>query len=262
MEIAEDRPTDFSVVIPAYNEALRLPKTLTEILGVLAPMGLAYEILVVDDGSTDGTADETRRFAQIDNQVQLISTPTNRGKGDAVRTGVLAARGRRIAFVDADGATAFTEIAKLQTALDAGAEVAIGTRAAGAHLQNVQARWYRTVLGTVFNALVRWLVVKGFSDTQCGFKLFNREAALDLFGRAHETGYAFDVEILFLARRGSWKVVEVPVDWAEQRGSKVHLLVDSVRMLLALLRIRWRSLVGTYNRVKAGSPGRDLAAMR
>ncbi|MBI6546642.1 MAG: glycosyltransferase family 2 protein [Cyanobacteria bacterium NC_groundwater_1444_Ag_S-0.65um_54_12] len=238
---------DLSVVIPAFNEADRLPKTLTEILGNLAPSGRDFEVLVVDDGSTDNTASQTNHFREIDRRVRLLEIPCNHGKGYAVRFGVLAANGSTILLADADGATPFTELAKLEFMLDAGSDIAIGTRAARGSDQHIKAFWYRKALGFVFNAIVNLLMVDGFTDTQCGFKLFRRQAARDLFLRQRLDGFSFDVEILLLAKLRGFKVKEVAIDWIDQPGSKVNLLIDPLKMLRDLLLIRWWTVTSVYD---------------
>jgi len=246
-----------SVVIPAFNEAVRLPRTLTEVLGALAPSGRDFEVLVVDDGSSDDTSGIARQFGDIDARVRLIRLDRNQGKGGAVRAGVLAAKGSDVLFLDADGATPFSELSKLEQALADGADVAIGTRASRSEPQHVKALWYRKFLGTIFNGLVRLLVLKGYTDTQCGFKVLRAQVARDIFSRTRLDGYTFDVEILTLARLLGFKVREVAVDWAEQSGSKVNVLVDSFRMLKDLFVIRWWTLSGAYLRTPVRSPDQE-----
>lgn len=246
-----------SVVIPAFNEAHRLPRTLTEILGLLAPAGREFEIIVVDDGSTDTTSEVAKRFTEIDSRVSVLPLPRNRGKGYAVRSGVLASDGESVLVLDADGATPFGELKKLEAALDAGADIAIGTRASRTAEQHVKALWYRKLLGGVFNAIVHLLTVQGFTDTQCGFKLFRRVPALQVFSRQRLDGFSFDVEILLLALRRGFRITEVAVDWADQPGSKVNLLIDPLKMLRDLTLIRWWTLTHVY---EAPAPDSGLKA--
>jgi len=235
-----------SVVVPAFNEAARLPRTLTEMLGFLAPSGRDFEILVVDDGSADDTAGVIEEFAAIDARVRLIRFDRNHGKGFAVKAGVAQARGDQVLYADADGSTPFGEIAKLERALAEGAEIAMGTRAARREAQQVRARWYRKFIGGIFNGLVAMLVIKGHSDTQCGFKLLRAPVANSLFPRLRLDGFAFDVELLAIARQDGVAVREVAIDWAHQPGSKINLLTDSLRMARDLLAIRWGLQVGVY----------------
>lgn len=241
-----DALPDLTVVIPAFNEATRLPRTLTEVLGYLAPSDRDFEILVVDDGSTDDTAGKVGLFSQIDPRVHLIRAESNRGKGHAVRLGVGEALGDLVLMCDADGSTPFVELARLEVAIAGGADVAIGSRAAKDPARHVRAIWYRKALGTVFNAIVSLLGVKGFTDTQCGFKLFRRLAARDLFAAQRLDGYAFDVEILALAQLKGYKVCEVALDWADQPGGKVNLAIDPLKMLRDIATIRWWLATGKY----------------
>jgi dolichyl-phosphate beta-glucosyltransferase len=237
-----------SVVIPAFNEALRLPRTLTEILGILAPSGRDFEILVVDDGSLDGTSDVAREFAHIDPRLRLIRVDRNRGKGHAVKVGVAQATGETVLYLDADGSTPFGELVKLERALVAGADVVIGTREAKREAQHVKARWHRRALRAIFNGIVALLVVRGHTDTQCGFKLLRAPAAAAIFPRVRLDGYGFDVELLAIARLDGLKVCEVAIDWADQPGSKINLVVDGLRMLRDLVKIRLGMLAGAYSR--------------
>jgi dolichyl-phosphate beta-glucosyltransferase len=237
-----------SIVIPAYNEARRLPRFLERIVTVLNERGDSYEIIVVDDGSHDSTAQAVERLTQQHPQLRLIQLCGNRGKGAAVRRGMQAARGALQLFADADGATAIEELTRLQAALAAGADLAIGSRALAAtdpHF-TVQAQWHRSVLGTCFNAVVQRLGLQNIADTQCGFKLFRRSVAQDLFSVTCVDGYAFDLEVLYIARRRGYRIAEVPVNWSDQPGSKVCVWSDGFIMLRELLAIRKRETRGQY----------------
>ncbi len=237
---------DLSVVIPAYNESDRLHSTMTQLLGHLAPQERSFEVVVVDDGSVDATASIVRDFSLLDSRIRLLRHERNRGKGCAVRTGVLAAAGERVLVADADGATPISQLARLDAALDAGYDVAIGSRALAGAADHVKTVWYRKAIGRVFSFLVKMLVVGGFADTQCGFKLFRRSAAGVLFKAQRLDGYAFDVEVLYLARRLGLKVDEILLDWTNQPGSKVNLVIDPARMFVDLLRIRCWGASGRY----------------
>lgn len=239
-EASEPRPIALSVVIPAYNEELRLPHALIEMIDLLDSRGTQYEIIVVDDGSGDATSGTVLQFERIRPQVRLIRLPVNRGKGHAVRTGVLNSKGSRVLFADADGATPFVELARLESALDSGADVAIGSRAIASSDTEVRTVIHRRVLGRMFNAWVNAILLPGVADTQCGFKLFSREAAHLLFARQQSERFSFDVELLYIARRAGLDVREVPVNWNNIPGSKVNLLVDAARMLRDVVIFRWR----------------------
>jgi len=237
---ARDQAPLLSIVIPAFNEAARIGPTVRRVVEYCEETCPgAYEILVVDDGSTDDTTSRARRAAQGSAALSVLEQGKNRGKGAAVRTGMLAARGERVLFSDADLATPIEELSKLEARLDEGYDIAIASRAvAGADIR-VRQHPLRELMGRSFNALVRGLLMGGIRDTQCGFKLFRREAAADLFSRAVVDGFAFDVEVLMLAR-GRYRVVEVPVVWRHVEESKVSPGADAARMFLDLLRLRLR----------------------
>ena len=237
-----------SIIIPAYNEARRLPRFLERAVAFLNQHGLSYEIIVVDDGSTDQTAQAIECQAQQCPHLRLIQLRWNMGKGAAVRRGMQAARGTLQLFTDADGATAIEELARLESALADGADLAIGSRALAAQnpLYTVRARWHRSLMGTLFNAIVQRLGVLQIADTQCGFKLFSKAAAQDLFSVTRVDGYAFDLELLYIARRRGYRIAEVPVNWTDQPGSKVRPCRDGYVMLRELLAIRKREAQGQY----------------
>jgi len=231
---------DLSIVIPAYNEQWRLPTTLIDVIDLMDTKGLIYEVIVVDDGSSDDTCEMVRKFEKIRPQLRLISYPRNHGKGYAVRTGILNARGKRILFMDADGATSIKEIDRLMRAMDSGAEVAIGSRAKTSSETHVKTHWYRKIIGRIFNFLVNLLLIPEIADTQCGFKLFSRDAARFIFKVQRADGFSFDVELLYLAKKIGLKISEVPVNWQNVPGSKVNLLLDSTKMFLDILLYRFK----------------------
>jgi dolichyl-phosphate beta-glucosyltransferase len=239
----------YSVVIPALDEESRIERTLLETVSYFRDRQVAAEIVVVDDGSQDGTASVVARVGRRWPEVRLIRLAQNHGKGYAVRTGMVNARGARILLADADGATPIEELARLDRALDEGADVAIGSRAVthGAGV-TVRRRWYRHVMGRTFHFLVRWFTVRGVRDTQCGFKLFRGSVAHDLFSRMRMSGFSFDVEVLLMAQRRRYKIAEVPINWVHQPGSKVRVVRDSIRMAADLLAIRANHLRGDYDR--------------
>jgi dolichyl-phosphate beta-glucosyltransferase len=236
-----------SVVIPALNEERRLAPTVREAVAFLRGRGGSFEILVVDDGSRDGTSALVRRLAEEAGEVRLIRLAQNSGKGLAVRTGIVNSRGGLVLFADADGATPISELTRLEAALAQGADVAIGSRALHSPETVVHARWYRRLMGRTFHALVRGLTVRGIRDTQCGFKLFRGEVAHDLFSRMRMSGFSFDVEVLLMAQRQGYRIAEVPVNWTHKPGSRINLLRDSLRMARDLFVIRANALRGEYD---------------
>lgn len=235
-----DSQIDISVVIPAYNEEWRLPPTLVDAIDVLESRGKSYEIIVVDDGSSDNTANVVKKFERLRPNIRLIRTPRNYGKGHAVKLGALSSHGAFLLFADADGSTAFAELARLENAIASGADVAIGSRAIASDDTVVSAHLHRKYIGRFFNFLVNVLVLPSVSDTQCGFKLFSASAARFLFENQSSDGFSFDVELLLLARRAGLTVAEVPISWRNVAGSKVNLVTDSLRMFVDIIRFRFK----------------------
>ena len=236
---AADITVELSVVIPAYNEERRLPPALVHIIDFCDSTLKTYEILVVEDGSHDNTADIVRKFERLRPQVRLISLPDNRGKGHAVRTGVVNARGKLILFADADGATPIEEYLRLKQAIDSGADIAFASRALQSESTKVKTSWYRKYPGRIFNYAVNTLLLAGVADTQCGFKLFRGPAARFVFSQQTANRYSFDVEILYLARLAGLRSSEVPVNWTNIPGSKVNLLLDSISMLIDVCKFKF-----------------------
>jgi len=235
---AISREPVLSVVIPAFNEAVRLPRTVMETLRWCSAQNLSFEVVIVDDGSRDDTLALARVFSECDSRVRTMAC-VHTGKGGAVRVGMLNAKGRYVLFMDADGATPLPEIAKL-LALMQRYDIAIGSRAAdGFGEVEVRTSFRRRIVGRVFARIVNFLAVCGIDDTQCGFKMFRREAAEAVFAHQKIRGFAFDVEILFIAQRLGLSMKEIPVNWIAQPGSKVKVVRDSIRMLKDIIRIRW-----------------------
>ncbi len=226
-----------SIVIPAYNEAPRIGATLTSLRGYLDERGLDTEVLVVDDGSSDATTTVVEEHARRDARVRLIRLGKNQGKGAAVRRGMLDSRGTRALFMDADLATPMSELVKLERAMDDGADIAIGSRGLKASNITVRQHPVRETMGRTFNVLVQTLAVRGVKDTQCGFKLFTRNAADVLFTEATVDRFAFDVEVLLLAE-GRFRITEVPVEWRHVEQSKISPVRDAARMAFDLVRMR------------------------
>lgn len=230
--------SSLSIVIPAYNEAERLPTLLADLKSFLSTSSWDYEVLVVDDGSSDETSAHLERAINSWPKLRSISYHPNRGKGYAVKQGVLASKKEIILFMDADGSTPPAEANKLLSKINQGFQVAIGSRAIPGATTTLQARAHRKFLGRLFNSVVNFLVLPGIYDTQCGFKAFRSSAAKWLFSIQRMERYSFDIEVLYLARRAGFSVSEVAVDWHHKDGSKVSLLTDAPRMLLDAFRLR------------------------
>lgn len=243
-----ERLASISIVIPAYNEERRLPGTLTSILGYLGSRDWAgWEIVVVNDGSKDATAAVAAQFAAAHPGIRILENPGNRGKGYSVRHGMLEANGEWVLFTDSDLSAPIEELDKLVAAArEQGASVAIGSRALDRRLIEVHQSPFREVAGRIFNLLMRAATGLRFADTQCGFKLFERRAAQEVFRRQRIERWGFDAELLFIARRLGYKTIEVPVRWSHSEGTKVSMFGDSLNMFLDLLRIRRNQLLGRY----------------
>ena len=233
-----------SIVIPAYNEAERLPATLTQLGQLLRGEDYSAEVIVVDDGSSDATAVVVEHAAAADPLLRLVRAP-HCGKGAAVRRGMLEAQGAARIMCDADLSMPAYELPKLLAPLAAGADVALATRE-GAGARRIGEPELRHLMGRVFNTLVRLLAVPGLHDTQCGFKAFTAASAESLFGPATIDGFGFDVEILYLARKQRLRLVEVPIAWYYQASSRVSPLRDTIRMIRDVLRVRWNDARGVY----------------
>jgi dolichyl-phosphate beta-glucosyltransferase len=229
-----------SIIIPAYNEERRLPPTLIEIIDFFDASPTTYEILVVDDGSTDATSEMAKKFEKIRPQVRILQLPRNYGKGHAVRTGALNAKGELVLFADADGSTPIQEVNRLIEAISDGADIAIGSRALQSDETEVKTRIHRKVIGRIFNFFVNVFLLPGMADTQCGFKLFTRPVASFLFRKQQSDGFSFDLELLLLSRKAGLTLAEVPVNWENVPGSKVNLITDSLKMFIDIFRFAWR----------------------
>lgn len=240
---------EISIVIPSYNEELRLPATLERIADYLPSLGGEVEILVVDDGSKDRTAEVAESFRKRYPYVRVISNGVNRGKGFSVRRGMLEARGRTVLFTDADLSAPIEEAPKLLEALKT-YDVAIGSRALDRSLITVHESRFREFAGIVFNTIVRLILRLPFVDTQCGFKAFRRERCQILFEQQRIERFGFDPELLYLARHHGLRTVEIPVRWGHSPATKVNMLRDSIQMFFDIFTIRWNSLLGRYRRTR------------
>ncbi|MGH9682563.1 MAG: dolichyl-phosphate beta-glucosyltransferase [Candidatus Acidiferrales bacterium] len=244
-----ERAPTLSIIIPAYNEASRLPGTLAAIRDYFALQRIPdaeIEILVVDDGSNDATAALVQEMTRDFPSLRLISNVENRGKGYSVRRGMLEARGPVALFTDADLSTPIEEWQKLNAAIEAGNDVAIGSRAMDRSLISVRQSRLREMAGIIFNGFVRLIAGLSFEDTQCGFKAFVLPRCRIVFEQQRIEEFGFDPEILFLAKRHGLRTVEIPVRWAHDSATKVRVVRDSLRMFEDLLYIRWNWLLGRY----------------
>jgi len=237
----------YSIVIPAYNESARLGATLAKVLAYVHAQGWDAEVIVVNDGSRDDTADIVRAYSAKDPAVRLVENQGNRGKGYSVRNGMLNARGRVVLFSDADLSSPIEEAPKLFSALDAGADIAIGSRWLRAESQTQRQPLHRQLFGRIYNLILRLTLGLQFADTQCGFKAFKQPAVQAIFPLQKIERWGFDPEILFLALKLCFKVKEVSVAWGHSGGTRINPLIDGSRMVMEMLRIRWYDLSGKYD---------------
>jgi dolichyl-phosphate beta-glucosyltransferase len=238
---------DLSIVIPAYNEEFRLPKTLDSVFSYLQARPCRSEVIVVDDGSSDRTMEIANAARKKYPGLRLVSNTENRGKGFSVRHGMIEARGAIALFTDADLSTPIEEADKLLAALkEQSYDIAIGSRAVDRSLIAVHQSVIREQAGIFFNRLVRWIMGIDLSDTQCGFKAFRLDRARKIFEQQRVERFGFDPEILFLAKRNGLRVAEVPVRWSHDPATKVNVAADGILMFLELLWIRWNAMRGCY----------------
>jgi dolichyl-phosphate beta-glucosyltransferase len=240
-------PPELSIVIPSFNEEARLPVTLADISAYIRASKRVTEVIVVDDGSTDRTADVANSFRGEIQRLRVIANKTNRGKGYSVRHGMLEARGRIVLFTDADLSAPIAEADKLIAALG-DHDVAIGSRALNRSLISVHQSVFREYAGIIFNLIVRTILRLPFVDTQCGFKAFHRDRCRVIFQQQRIERFGFDPELLYLARHHGLSAVEIPVRWAHSPATKVSMFRDSVQMFLDVFIIRWNALTGRYPR--------------
>ncbi len=247
-------PPRLSIVIPAYNESARIEATLARVLECVETRHWDAEILVVDDGSTDNTAAIIQQWMARHPQLHLVKNPGNRGKGYSVRNGLLQAAGEIVMFTDADLSAPIEEATSLIEAIDAGADVAIGSRWLDKQKQTVHQPMYRRFFGRCFNWVTRRIIGLPFKDTQCGFKAFRRDAAQVIFRLQTIERWGFDPEILYIARKLKFTIIEVPVTWGHDERSRISYLKDGMKMLEEMAEIRTNSIRGRYDQA--------IAAMR
>lgn len=239
---------EYSIIIPAYNESARIGPALAEVTACVRARRWQAEVIVVNDGSRDDTASIVSAFAAQDAIVSLIENGRNRGKGYSVRNGILHARGEIVMFTDADLSAPIEEAERLFAALRGGADIAIGSRWLERNRQTIHQPLYRQFFGRCFNAVTRLIMRLPFADTQCGFKAFRRSAAQTIFQLQRIERWGFDPELLFIARKRGYRVVEVPVTWGHDERSRISYLRDGIRMLEDIAYIRWNALTGVYGR--------------
>ena len=238
----------YSIVIPAYNESARIPATLRSVVECVRANQWPAEIIVVNDGSSDSTAQVVRDFSLQAPEVRLLENPGNRGKGYSVRAGILRAQGEIVMFTDADLSAPMEEAERLFAAIANGADIAIGSRWVESSRQTARQPLYRQLFGRCFNLVCRMVMNLPFADTQCGFKAFTRTAAQTVFQLQTIERWGFDPEILFIAIKRGFRIVEVPVSWAHDERSRISYLRDGIQMLKELAIVRWNALTGVYSR--------------
>jgi glycosyltransferase involved in cell wall biosynthesis len=238
----------YTIVIPAYNESARIPATLESVIGAIRANQWDAEVIVVNDGSTDSTARIVRDIADRDPEIRLVENPGNRGKGYSVRSGILHALGDVVMFTDADLSAPMEEASRLFAAIAAGADIAIGSRWLESGRQTHRQPLYRQFFGRCFNAVCRMVMQLPFADTQCGFKAFTRAAAQTVFQLQTIERWGFDPEILFIAIKRGFRIVEVPVSWAHDERTRMSYLKDGMQMLKELALVRWNALTGQYSK--------------
>jgi dolichyl-phosphate beta-glucosyltransferase len=244
---ASRRAEFVSLIVPAYNEEKRLGGSLNTIYSWMRANFERFEITVVDDGSTDRTADVVTDFSERAPEVELLSLRQNSGKGYAVRTGMMSAEGDYVIFTDADLSTPIEEVAKALDLMKQGWDVVIGSRALPESDVQVHQNFLRELMGKTFNRIVRLLSGLPFPDTQCGFKCFTQKAAKDIFSRAVIDGFAFDVEALVLAKKFGYRVTDMPIRWVNSPASKVRIFSSPLQMLREVWRVRVNVARGKYN---------------
>lgn len=236
-----------SIIIPAYNEEKRIISTLSKVLDYLSTKNYDWEIILVDDGSTDRTTDAAREAVK-DKRLKVIKNPINKGKGYSVKRGILASKGEVVLFSDADLSTPIEELDKMLLWINKGYDIVIGSRGLADSIIEAPQPWHRQTMGKLFNLLARLLVLDGFRDTQCGFKCFKRDAAVHIFSLQRLIGFTFDVEVLYIAKKIGLKIKDAPVRWINSPDSRVGIVSGSLSMLIELFKIRFYDWQGCYKK--------------
>jgi dolichyl-phosphate beta-glucosyltransferase len=240
---------ELSIVIPVFNEENRVVDTLVQSETYLKSKRIQAEMIVVDDGSSDRTipvVEDFRKKRKLSKRLRIIRQPINRGKGAAVKAGVMAAQGQVVLYMDADNSTPLSEYEKFRGLLEKGTDVVVGSRAVDRSLVKVHQPFYREAMGRIFNLFVQAVAIPGVQDTQCGFKAFRRTAARAIFPLQTIERFGFDVEVLYIARKKGFQISETPVHWINSPYSKVHVFRDSLEMLTDLIVIRLNDWKGLY----------------
>lgn len=241
-----ERRIFLSLIVPAFNEEKRLPDTLRLVGEYFSETGYEYEIIIVDDGSTDGTINAVKNMGLRSGNTRLLVNGANRGKGYSVKRGMMAAKGRYVIFSDADLSTPIEETGNLLRCIDGGYDISVASRGMPESDIRVHQPFYREFMGKAFNLFVRLFILKGIKDTQCGFKCFRGEIIREIFERQRMERFSFDVEILYIAKKLGYTIREVPVRWFNEANSRVSILRDSARMLFDLVMIRCNDILGLY----------------
>ncbi|MFC1806813.1 glycosyltransferase [Candidatus Omnitrophota bacterium] len=230
---------DLSIIIPAYNEEKRLPQFLEQVISYCNNSKRKSEIIVVDDGSADKTEAVVISYAKRFKNLQLVKIDRNHGKGYAVKRGMLKATGELRVFMDADGSVQPDEIDKnIHYLLKQGYDIFVGSRVLKDKGQTLEVKWYRKLIGKVFNSFVQFFLFKNISDTQCGFKMFKKDVIVPLFSRIYLNGFGFDIEALYLGHKMGYRIIESPVSWRHRSGSKINVLTDPIKMFVNILQVR------------------------
>ena len=246
---SETSAFQLSIIVPSFNEEVRLPASLQLIAAYVSSANRSTEVLVVDDGSKDRTAEVAASFADRIPNLRVLRNGENRGKGYSVRHGMQEARGEYVLFTDADLSAPIEEADKLLSALQQ-FDIAIGSRALNRDLIDVHESHFREFAGIIFNRIVRIVLWLPFVDTQCGFKAFRREPCRIIFEQQRIERFGFDPELLYLARHHGLKATEIPVRWSHSPATKINMMRDSIQMFIDVFTIRWNSLLGRYRRHK------------